>query len=490
MTFLQFVALWNARQGLRTPELHREIARWLEARWRAGDRELLLLVFRDAGKSTLVALFCAWLLRQDANLRILALAADHALATKLVRNARRIVERHPATRRLRPVRPEEWAADRFTVRRSKVLRDPTMLAHGVGANVTGSRADVVICDDVEVPNTADTAEKRAELRRRLSEIEFVLVPGGLQLYIGTPHAFASIYAAAPRPEAGEERPFLDGFARLELPIWDDEGRSRWATRFPPARIEKLRRRVGPAKFASQMLLKPMDLREARLDPSRLRRYGGEPIFARGGGWAAMTLEGRRLVSASCWWDPAFGGRDRNVAAALFVDEEGQYFLHRVLYLEHDPTRADEENEARQLCRQVAELARELRLPSVGVETNGVGRLLPGLLRRALAEAGVGCAVLTDHSTKPKARRILEAFDAALAARAIHAHDSVFATPFIAEMREWRPDSDGPDDGLDAVAHCLLHEPVRLPRLELVTARPDWRPGAGGFRAEVEFDPLT
>jgi hypothetical protein len=490
MRFLQFVALWNERQEQGTPPLHREIAEWLEARWLGGDRELLLLVFRDAGKSTLVALFCAWLLKQDANLRLLALAADHALAARLVRNVRGVVERHPALRGLKPARPQEWAADRFTVRRPRVLRDPSMLARGVAANVTGSRADVVICDDVEVPNTADTAGKREELRRRLAEIEFVLAPGGLQLYAGTPHAFASIYAREAREETGEARPFLEGFKRLELPIWDEAGLSRWPLRFTPERIENVRRRAGLAKFASQMLLQPMDQDEARLDPARLVRYSGEPVFARRPGGAALSLEGRQLASASCWWDPAFGGRDRNAVAAVFFDDDGRCFLHRVLYLAHDPARAGDEDELRGLCRQVAALARELRLPSVGVETNGVGRLLPAVLRRTLADERVGCVVLTDHSSKPKARRILEAFDAALAGRAIHAHDSVFATPFIAEMREWRPRADGFDDGLDAVAACLLNEPVRLPRFEVVAARPDWRPGAQGFRAELDFDPLT
>src|SRR5690606_12666701 len=154
-----------------------------------------------------------------------------------------------------------------------------------------------------------------------------------------PHAFDTLYARETRPGGGEARPFLDGFMRLELPIWTDAGESRWRTRFPPPRIERIRRRAGPAKFASQMLLKPMDLRDARLDPARLRRCSGEPVLTRRPGWAALTLDGRRLVSASCWWDPAFGGRDRNAVAALYVDEEGRYYLHRVLYLAHDPARA-------------------------------------------------------------------------------------------------------------------------------------------------------
>jgi hypothetical protein len=112
-----------------------------------------------------------------------------------------------------------------------------MLARGIGANITGSRADIVICDDVEVPNTCDTAPKRADLRERLGEIDYVLVPGGLTLYVGTPHTYYSIYAAEGRVEAGEAAAFLDGFARLELPLFDAQGRSRWPERFTEARIE-------------------------------------------------------------------------------------------------------------------------------------------------------------------------------------------------------------------------------------------------------------
>ena len=219
--FPSFVTAWNGSQGLATPPLHGQICNWLAERWAAGDRELLLLAFRDSGKSTLVGLFSAWLLHQNPDLRILVLAADFALARKMVRNVKRIIERHPETAGLKPPRRDQWAAAQFTVERQAELRDPSMLAHGIGANITGSRADVIICDDVEVPNTCDTAPKRADLRERLGEIDYVLVPGGLQLYVGTPHTYYSIYAAEPRHEGAEEVSFLDGFKRLELPLLDD-----------------------------------------------------------------------------------------------------------------------------------------------------------------------------------------------------------------------------------------------------------------------------
>jgi hypothetical protein len=164
---------------------------------------------------------------------------------------KRIIERHALTRHLRPRRTELWGAGQFTVNRAAELRDPSMLAHGIGANITGSRADIVFCDDVEVPNTCDTAPKRADLRARLSEIDYVLVPGGLQLYAGTPHSYYTIYADTPRAETGEAAPFLAGFERLELPLLDAKGRSRWPERFDAAAIASLRERHGPNKFASR-----------------------------------------------------------------------------------------------------------------------------------------------------------------------------------------------------------------------------------------------
>jgi hypothetical protein len=489
--FAEFVWIWNTRQGQTTPRLHLRIARWLAARWQEGERELLLLAFRSSGKSTLVGLFCAWLLSRNPDLRILVLAGDFALAKKMVRNVKRIIERHPLTAGLKPTRSDHWASDQFTVRRRAELRDPSMLAKGIAANITGLRADVVICDDVEVPNTCDTAPKRADLRAHLRELEYVLVPGGLQVFVGTPHTYYSIYAAEPRPELGEARPLLAGFHRLEVPLLDERGRSRWSERFTPERIEAIRRRTGPAKFDSQMMLRPRSITEDRLDPHRLRVYDGELSHTEGNREAVLTLGDRRLVSASCWWDPAYGSPakgDASVVAAVFADNQGGYWLHRVRYLRHDPRQTDDVDEATQLCRQVAAFARDLYLPAVTLETNGIGRFLPGLLRNQLRALDVPCAVIEKCSSRGKDLRIIDAFDAVLAAGRLAAHRSVWDTPFIEEMRDWRPGCKNRDDGLDAVAGCLLSEPVRLPRAASgsISSRPSWRPGAAGIQVDSDF----
>jgi hypothetical protein len=490
--FPEFVMVWNQHQGISTPRHQNRMARWLAERWYWKDRELLLMAFRSSGKSTIVGLYCAWLLSLDPNLRIMVLAADLALAKKMVRNVKRIVERHPLTQGLKPKRRDQWAADQFTVNRPGELRDPSMVAKGIGANITGSRAEIVICDDVEVPNTCDTAPKRADLRERLAEIDYVMVPGGTQLYVGTPHSFYTIYADQARLEAGETRPFLESFHRLEIPLVDSTGRSAWPERFPTEGIARLRKRSGPNKFDSQMMLRPVNIADGRLDPDRLRLYEAELVYAEGNGVPLLTLGGKRLVSAACWWDPAYGAPgkgDSSVVAAIFTDEDGGYWLHRVRYLEHDPALNDDIDEASQLCRQVAAFAAELHLPAVQLETNGLGRFLPGLLRREIGRGGTGAAVIETNSKRAKDQRIVDAFDAVLAAGALHAHRSVWDTPFVAEMREWRPGGKGHDDGLDAVAGCLLSQPVRLGRVRSASpaARADWRPGGGALRALTEFE---
>ena len=273
------------------------------------------------------------------------------------------------------------------------------------------------------------------------------------------------------------------------PGMDETEAARLAPRLAEAEAV-LQGHFDRSNFAVEMLLQPVNAAQGRLDPARLRRYAGELDYVEGNDEAVLSLNGQRLVTASCWWDPAYGapGRgDASVIAAVFLDAAGNAYLHRVAYMFHDPTSTGEVDEATQLCRQAAAFARALYLPSISLEVNGVGRFLPGLLRRELAAGGVPAAVREVTSRRPKDTRILEAFDAPLAAGALHAHDSVFASPFVQEMRDWRPgQAHARDDGLDAVAGCLASEPVRLPRLPSAGRR-TWRPGSSGVRAPSEFD---
>ncbi len=482
-----FLSTWNATQNYTTPGIHFRIAIWLQKCWERGETRLLLQAFRASGKSTLVGLFSAWLLCQDPDLRILVLSAESNLAEKMVRTIRKIIEKHPLTRHLLSNNPDQWAADSFTVRRKRIGRDPSVLARGLYANITGTRADVIICDDVEVPNTCDTADKREKLRERLSENDFILTPGGRQIYIGTPHSYYTIYADEPRTEIGEQDVFLKDFERLFIPILDEDGQSEWPELYKIEDIDDIRRTSGPMKFSSQMMLEPVNILESRLDISLLRRYD-DPLCAREAQKSlVLSIGGRKLVSCSAWWDPAFGkaSGDASVLAVVYTDEDGDYWLHRVAYINVMPK--EDEDEASLQCREVTRIAKELFVPSITVETNGLGKFLPAILRRELGNEKVNCAVAERANNKAKAERIIEAFDAPMAARALYVHSNVYKTRFIREMQEWIPSAKGQrDDGLDAAAGALALEPVRIKK-QYTTAGKIWSGSGSGHAAMTDFD---
>ncbi|MBC05967.1 phage terminase large subunit [Thalassospira sp.] len=492
--FAEFVWIWDQMLGLGLPAHHRKMADWLEECWENGKREMLLMAFRNSGKSTLVGLFCGWLLYRDADLRILVLAADLDLAKKMVRNVKRVVERHPLMASLLPEKLTDWGSERFTVARAAVLRDPSMQAVGIGGNITGSRADIVICDDVEVPKNSDTAHKRSELREKLSEIAYVLGPTGAQLYVGTPHSYYSIYAKEARAEVGEVAPFLAGFSRFELPIVNKDGTSNWPERFDIAAITAMRARTPERKFQSQMMLEMMAPVAGILDPAKLRFYDGAAEITQGNGRMTLRIGGRTMVASACHFDPSFGSLrgDGAVVACVYICDQGEYWLQDMAWLRaSDPaTNGDMpwRDEASQLCAQVADFMARHHLPSVRVETNGIGRFLPNILRRELKSIGWAASVVEHYETTNKATRIEDAFGAVMGAGLLHVHEGVRRTPFVGQMRDWHPDGNGLDDGLDAVAGCILHDPVRLPRVDMPIKRADWRGKSEIFRAESQFNP--
>lgn len=487
--FPLFLATWNASQGQATPRVHMKIAKWLQAETAKPRPRLLLMAFRSCGKSTLVGIFCAWVLANAPDTRILVLSADLALARKMVRNVKRIIEKHPMTKHLRPEKLDQWGSEKFTINRTQELRDPSMLAKGITTNLTGTRADMIICDDVEVPKTSDTHEKRMDLRQRLMELDYILTPNGTQLYVGTPHCWHTIYADVPRGELGEENAFLEEFSRLIQPIQTLDGQSIWPERFSIENINDILRKTGPAHFASQMLCQPMNSRDAQFDPSALQFYNEDIVYREAHGERHASICGRKLVSSAAWWDPAFGkaGGDRSILAIVYTDEAGEYWLHHLAQISVDPDST--KDEATQQCEQVAEIAKRFHLRSVALETNGLGKFLPGILRRELGVSGAVCGIREITSRKMKSIRIIESFDAPMAARAIHVHRSVLTTPFIKEMEDWRPDKrGGHDDCLDAVAGAMSIQPIRIGKIPAAeNSERQWVAIPPQRKAKTDFD---
>ena len=185
--------VWNRQINMVTPTHHKRIMEFLVDVLENAPHRGLLTAFRHSGKSTVVGIFAACVLYMRPNTRILILSAENILASRMVNHIRNILENHPLCADMIPKNRKEWASGRITINRAVGIREPSVICQGIHGNITGSRADLIICDDVEVPNTCNTAQKRDMLRERLRELDFILSPNGAIIYIGTPHTTDTIY---------------------------------------------------------------------------------------------------------------------------------------------------------------------------------------------------------------------------------------------------------------------------------------------------------
>lgn len=191
--YYNFLDEWNALLNFKTPKHHKQIMKFLFDVFCGERKRGLLMAFRHSGKSSVVGIFAACTLYLQPQTRILILSAETKLSSRMVSHIKHIFENHPRCSKMLPAVKKEWGVHRITIERPIGIREPSVICQGIHGNITGMRADLIICDDVEVPLTCNTSSKRETLRMRLRELDFILAPSGTMIYIGTPHATDSIY---------------------------------------------------------------------------------------------------------------------------------------------------------------------------------------------------------------------------------------------------------------------------------------------------------
>jgi hypothetical protein len=383
---------------------------------------------------------------------------------------------------------------------------------------------------------------RQKLRRKLGEQAHVLKPGGSKLYIGTPHAFDSIYDEAIKggaaslviPLFAHQRRYEEVRSRrlqIEAPVGPDgvwvfagigpharllvEGidyaidgdaivlreilntvldvctGNAWPERFDRKELQRRRRECRTINaWDSQYQLEAKPVGTIRLDPALVVPYELEPQVHIANGEARMMLGDVQIVSATLRLDPASGKPKSDVSALCLVlqDGAGRIYWHRAIGLYGELAEVDGAGAIRGgQVEQVCDLLQQFQLTRVDVETNGIGGHVPSILRGAIKRRGLPVAVREVASTGNKNRRILSALEPPLRSGYLWAHVSVLDT-IEHQMRDWNPAiTDQPDDYLDAGAGAIAAEPVRIGKVvtsrEQRAARPGWQPAAGTFEAQ-------
>ncbi|WP_018868268.1 MULTISPECIES: phage terminase large subunit [unclassified Thioalkalivibrio] len=191
--FLVWTFLWEAG-AITAPKpdptaVQYDIAYYLQH----GPRRKVIEAFRGVGKSWITAAYVCWRLLLNPHLNFLVVSASKDRSDQFSIFTKRLIYELPILAHLKPKDNQRTSNIAFDVGPAGVSHSPSVKSVGITGQMTGSRADEIIADDVESLNNSLTQLMRDVLGERIKEFDAILKPGGNITYLGTPQTEMSIY---------------------------------------------------------------------------------------------------------------------------------------------------------------------------------------------------------------------------------------------------------------------------------------------------------
>ena len=217
--------------------VHRELQDFL-----SGHSRALIELPRDHGKSMQICIRILWELGHRPGLRVKIVCASEALAVERGRFLRQAVAANPRVGHvfphLKPAQP--WGADRFTVARPAETIGPSVTALGIGAASTGSRADLLICDDIVDVRAIRSAAERDRVKVFYREnLVNLLEPDGRLWNVFTPWHRDDLNAELKK----------NGVYGLFRRAVGDDLTPVWPEKWPRERLRERQDEIGAISFA-------------------------------------------------------------------------------------------------------------------------------------------------------------------------------------------------------------------------------------------------
>ena len=226
----------------------------------SGPTDMQLQAGRGFGKSVITACLASWFLLKDPNTTIMVVSATGNKATEFISMTRKILDLVPYCEHLKPGDHTTDNAFAFDVEcRTKIGQDKSCYARGIGSQITGSHAEYVIADDVEIEGNCETANAREKLMTKVSEFEQIRNVGGRVIFLGTPQIKDSIYNQLASGYAVTKFPAV--MPNLDSPVETEdvnewilksnlsEGDPTQPERFPKDVLLERMAKIGPKLFA-------------------------------------------------------------------------------------------------------------------------------------------------------------------------------------------------------------------------------------------------
>ena len=187
--FLQ--ALWNQLDLPSPTRAQYAIADYLQN----GPKRLQIQAFRGVGKSWITGAFVLWTLFNNCEKKIMIISASKERADNMSIFLQKLIIETPWLSHLRPKSDDSrWSRISFDVNCSP-HQAPSVKSVGITGQLTGSRADLMILDDIEVPGNSMTELMREKLLQLCTEAESILTPkdDSRIMYLGTPQTTFTVY---------------------------------------------------------------------------------------------------------------------------------------------------------------------------------------------------------------------------------------------------------------------------------------------------------
>ena len=261
--FLQ--ALWSELDLPSPTRAQYAIADYLQH----GPKRLQIQAFRGVGKSWITGAFVLWTLFNDPERKIMIISASKERADNMSIFLQKLIIETPWLSHLRPSGEDaRWSRVSFDVKCSP-HQAPSVKSVGITGQLTGSRADLMVLDDIEVPSNSMTELMREKLLQLVTESESILTPkqDSRIMFLGTPQTTFTIYR---KLAERNYRPFVwtaryprdktnyEGLLAPQLQEDIDEGAEPWDVtdpdRFDNEDLIEREAAMGRSNFMLQFML--------------------------------------------------------------------------------------------------------------------------------------------------------------------------------------------------------------------------------------------
>ena len=438
--FLQ--ALWD-QLDLPTPtRAQYAIADYLQH----GPKRLQIQAFRGIGKSWITGAFVLWTLFKDPEKKIMIISASKERADNMSIFLQKLIIETPWLSHLRPKSDDaRWSRISFDVNCSP-HQAPSVKSVGITGQLTGSRADLMILDDIEVPGNSLTEMMREKLLQLCTEAESILTPkeDSRIMYLGTPQTVFTVYR---RLAERNYRPFVwparyprqlsnyEGLIAPQLQEDIDMGADKWEVtdpdRFNEEDLIEREAAMGRSNFMLQFMLdtslsdaekfplKMADLVVTSVNPTTApdsvvwcsdpRNVIKElPTIGLPGDYfySPMQLQGDwgSYTETICSVDPSGRGTDET-AAAFISQRNGFLYLHEM--------RAYRDGYSDSTLLDILRGCKKFNVTKLVIETNFGDGIVAELFKKHLTQTKQGIDVEEVRANVRKEDRIIDALEPVL-----------------------------------------------------------------------------